>query len=356
MVSKSFEELMEEKLASIPDTLDKRQGSIIYDTLAPNAAESAQLYFSMALLMDRTFADTATGEDLTRRAAERNILREEAVAAIVEGKFYDLAGKEMDIPVGSRFSGGGVTYLAATQLEKGVYALQCETAGEIGNQYIGRLLPIEYIENLAVAQAERILRYGQEEESDEKLRSRYMASFTKAPFGGNIDDYKEKINSFDRVGGCKVVPVWNGGGTVKVVIINNGFRAPEAELVAEIQTAVDPGQEGLGYGIAPIGHRVTVVAVEETEVTIAFTVTMEEGRRWDTVAQAATEAIAGYIEALASDWENRSQLVVRISQIETQVLEIDGIIDVTGTTLNGQAENLTLGEFSIPVLKEVLAQ
>ena len=67
----SYEELMEKKLDRIDDRRDKRQVSLIYDALAPNAAETAQFYADLDLLADRTFADTAVGEDLTRRAAER---------------------------------------------------------------------------------------------------------------------------------------------------------------------------------------------------------------------------------------------------------------------------------------------
>ena len=40
----SYEELMEKKLDRIDDRRDKRQGSLIYDALAPNAAETAQFY------------------------------------------------------------------------------------------------------------------------------------------------------------------------------------------------------------------------------------------------------------------------------------------------------------------------
>ena len=61
----SYEELMEQKLAQISDKRDKRQGSLIYDALAPNTAETAAFYADLSFLEDRTYADTATGIDLT---------------------------------------------------------------------------------------------------------------------------------------------------------------------------------------------------------------------------------------------------------------------------------------------------
>ena len=353
MELKSYETLLEEKLAQIDHTMDKRQGSIIYDTLAPNAAESAQMYLAMALLLDRTFGDTATGEDLTRRAAERNIIRKESIASIVKGKFYNLDQDLINVPLGSRFSGGGLNFVVTKKLEQGVFELTCDTAGEIGNSYLGRVIPVDYIAGLATAETVEFVLYGEEEEDDETLRSRYLASFQQMAFGGNIDDYKEKINSFESVGGCKVIPVFQGGGTVKIVIINNGYRAASAELVEEIQTAVDPSPQGTGVGIAPIGHTVTVESVAETEVTVLMQVTFEEGVLWDSVAEDITEMIEEYLVSLAREWQDRSQLVVRISQIETRVLELPGIIDVFGTTVNGSTDNLTLDPYAIPVLKKV---
>ena len=61
----SYETLMERKLDLIDDKRDKRQGSVIYDALAPNAAETAAFYADLDMLEDRTFADTAAGDDLT---------------------------------------------------------------------------------------------------------------------------------------------------------------------------------------------------------------------------------------------------------------------------------------------------
>ena len=56
-------------------------------------------------------------------------------------------------------------------------------------------------------------------------------------FGGNVADYREKVNAITGVGGVKVYPVWNGGGTVKLTIIASDFTAPSTELISKVQTA-----------------------------------------------------------------------------------------------------------------------
>ena len=99
----SYEALMERKLDMIDDRRDKRQGSLIYDALAPNAAETASFYADLEMLEDRTFGDTATGNDLTRRAAERGITRKGAVKATFYGSFLDENGAEYPVEAGTRF-------------------------------------------------------------------------------------------------------------------------------------------------------------------------------------------------------------------------------------------------------------
>ena len=71
---------------------------------------------------------------------------------------------------------------------------------------------------------------GQDEESTESLRAKYFYSVNNIPFGGNTADYKKIVNEYDGVGACKVVPVWNGAGTVKIILLDSGFGAPDPHL------------------------------------------------------------------------------------------------------------------------------
>ena len=121
----SYEMLMERKLDMVDDRRDKRQGSLIYDALAPNAAEMASLYTELELLEDRTFADTATGEDLTRRAAERGILRKSAVKATFYGSFLDENGADCIVGKGTRFFLEGFYYVVIGKEADGRYGNKC---------------------------------------------------------------------------------------------------------------------------------------------------------------------------------------------------------------------------------------
>lgn len=49
----TFENIMDRCLARVPDSVDKREGSVIYDAIAPAAAELAIMYIELGTIMDR---------------------------------------------------------------------------------------------------------------------------------------------------------------------------------------------------------------------------------------------------------------------------------------------------------------
>lgn len=349
----SYEALMERKLDMIDDKRDKRQGSLIYDALAPNAAELASFYTELDLLEDRTFADTATADDLTRRAAERGITRKDAVKATFYGKFLDADGTEYAVPMGTRFFLEEYYYVVISREEDGRYVLECETAGACGNEYLGKLLPLETMTGLAEATLEELRTDGEDAEGDAELRKRYFASFEADAFGGNIADYKRKINAMQNVGGVKVYPAWNGGGTVKVVIIDQGWRAPTTTELEALQNQIDPESRGEGYGIAPIGHQVTVAGVTEKSCTIQMEISLAEGALQETVLAEMRSKLEAYFVELRKNWADSDTLTVRISYLESRALEVDGVVDIAQCSINGKGGNLILGENEVPVLGEI---
>ena len=344
---------MERKLDMIDDRRDKRQGSLIYDALAPNAAETASFYADLEMLEDRTFGDTATGDDLTRRAAERGITRKGAVKATFYGSFLDENGAEYPVEAGTRFFLEKYYYVVLSREEDGRYVLECETAGACGNDYLGNLLPLETMMGLAEATLTELRTDGEDEEGDEELRKRYFASFDADAFGGNIADYKSKVNALQNVGGVKVYPAWNGGGTVKVVIIDQGWRAPTETELSELQDRIDPESRGEGYGIAPIGHRVTVDGVTEVPCRISMNLSLAEGAVQETVLADIRGRFEVYFEEMRKNWADSTYLTVRISYLEARALEAEGVVDISDCSINGGSGNLVLGADEVPVLGEI---
>ena len=101
--------------------------------------------------------------------------------------------------------------------------------------------------------------------------------------------------------------------------------------------------------VAPIGHIVTVDGVTKKEIRIETQITYQSGWSWKTSGTYIQNAIDSYFLELAKDWASSEQLIVRISQIETRILDCAGVIDIANTKINGKAENCMLEEHAIPV-------
>ncbi|MFJ2042254.1 baseplate J/gp47 family protein [Paenibacillus taichungensis] len=350
----TFENILERMLDRVPDDLDKREGSIIYNALAPAAFELAEMYIELDTNINLSYADTATGEFLTRRAAEFGINRELATFAQRRGLFYGSGNALIDVPIGSRYSLNDITYTVTSKVSLGTFVLTSEKAGTVGNQDFGTMLPVDYVDGLTQAVLDEVLVPGADEETDDALRERYSAAVNEQPFGGNVADYKVKISAIDGVGGVKVYPAWQGGGTVKVAIMATGFVPPSTTLVNEVQTIVDPvTNNGQGLGLAPIGHHVTVVGVTTAGINVSATLTLAPETTVGQVQQDVEDAISAYLLLLRQTWANDSTIIVRVAQIESRILTVQGVVDVMNTKINGSAVNLTLTGDQIPVLGTV---
>lgn len=349
---KTQETIYNEMMATVQEKypgLDTRAEGVIGIALMPCALELAQAYAEIDTILDESFADTASREFLIRRAAERGIEPTPATYAVVKGVF------NIDVEIGERFTLDDFNYEVIEKIDTGIYKLECETIGSEPNSHTGTLIPLDYIDGLETATITEVLIPGEDEEETESLRKKYFDSLSSQAFGGNIADYKEKVSELSGVGGCKVYPTWNGGGTVKVVIIDSDYNKATSELIESVQNDIDPvGHSGEGYGIAPIGHVVTISSAENTIVNIATTITYQSGYTFADIKSYIESAIEAYFLELRREWANEDALVVRISQIEYRLLNVTGIVDISGTTINGLAVNLVLDSNNIPVRGDVL--
>lgn len=345
----TFETILQRMLDRIPNTLDKREGSIIYDALAPAAMELRLAYIEFDQILNESFADTASRDFLIRRCAERGIIPKSATNAVLQGEFTPT---NINL-IGQRFNLNKLNYVVIAKISDGVYQVRCETPGIEGNQYLGTIIPIEYIDGLQTAELTDVLIPGEDEESTESLREKYFSSFTEKSFGGNRADYLDKTNSINGVGATKITPLWNGAGTVKLTILDAEYNVATTTLVQLVQDTIDPQGDAQGYGLAPIGHIVTVDTADEVDIDIVSTITYDTDYSWSRLESQIVEVIKDYMLELRMDWANQNNLILRIAQIETRLLQIEGIIDVTGTTINGNNVNLQLLSNQIPVIHSI---
>ena len=338
-------------LDTVSPAMDKREGSIIHDATAPVSIELELMYAALDWFMKNTFGDTAERQFLIERALERGLVPYKATRAVVRGIFTPSA---LEIPIGHRFSCNGINYAVTEKLKAGSYLLRCETVGVSGNKEAGMLVPIDNLPDLQSAKIEALTIPAIDDEDTEVFRQRYLKSFETQAYGGNIADYKEKVLSIAGVGGVKVYPVWNGGGTVKVVFCTSEFKSPDSEFVNTVQEMLDPvPYHQKGVGVAPIGHYVTVAGVTEKTINIKAKISVKSGFVLSDIKPKVTEAINDYLKELNREWKNTQTisvneftnigLIVRVSKIESCILDVTGVLDVEESTINGSKQNLQLG-------------
>lgn len=341
----TFDYLMKLGMGEIKDTVDKREGSIVYDSVASCARMLEKGFAELRQTYRDTFAQTSAGDSLSLRAEENGVQRSKATKAVRKGVFTGNDDVPYSLPMGARFTAMGeqaVNYTVIEELMPGTYKLQCEEAGAIGNAYLGDLLPIEPRNGLKTADLTDILIPGKEAENDEELRTRFFAEKNSKKFGGNIDQYREWTMEQDGVGDCQIYPVWDGGGTVKVSFVDSRYRAASREHVETIQRLLDPTMDGQGLGFAPIDHVVTVTTPAEKTVDISATVQIANGFTLDQLRPLITAEIETYFEDCRRGWgkpatadENTYALLTFRSQISAAILRVAGVMNVADLTLNG---------------------
>lgn len=398
----TYEALLKRALSRVPTGIDKREGSMVMNGVAPSMAEIAQLYIGLDFVFTATYLATAPREYLIKRAADRNMAPYPASAAVFRAEF------NIEVPEGMRFSCDDLNFVVNGLIDEDepcewiAHRVTCETPGAAANSYSGTLIPIEYVDGLTHAELIGVLIPGDDVEDTEVFRQRVLDSFHSLAFGGNQADYVEKVTAMDGVKAVKVHPVWNGdidpaslipdetvqawysstvatlsgaaadwltavytaalnkkltvGGTVKLVLMASNNAAPTTTLIETVQTAVDPTQNaGEGLGLAPIGHVVNVTGVTPVPVNITLNLTYASGWNWEAVQSYVEAVIDDYFEELAGAWASSDYLTVRISQIESRILSgcAAMITDIGGTQINGEEANLVLDADSIPVRGEL---
>ena len=358
----TFENVLERNLDRISDEFDKREGSVIYDAIAPMAIEISLLYSYLDFLFKNAFGDTANGYWLIERAKERGIEPYKATKAVIIGRF------DAKLNIGDRFFIDDIYYTVSKlqKEEKGLffYELICNEEGSIGNIEGGKLTPTKTIRSLNLAEIYKLAILGEDEEDTEDFRERYFETIKSIAYGGNIDDYRKKVKAIDGVGLVKVIPVWNGGGTVKLIITDSEFKEPTSELISKVQEIIDPIPfHQRGVGVAPIGHYVTVVGAKSKKINITCEVLKSRDSKLEEIKREIKSDVEEYFKAQRKKWSSYEKVDsniyvendIRLAKITSIVLNVADVIDYETIKFTDTDKKIfELSEDELPVLGDVI--
>lgn len=358
----TFENVLERNLDRIPDEFDKREGSVIYDAIAPMAIEISLLYSYLDFLFKNAFGDTANRYWLIERAKERGIEPYKATKSVIIGRF------DTKLNIGDRFFIDDIYYtvskLQKEEKELFFYELICNEEGSIGNIEGGKLTPTRTIRNLNLAEIYKLAILGEDDEDTEDFRERYFETIKSIAYGGNIDDYRKKVKAIDGVGLVKVIPVWNGGGTVKLIITDSEFKEPTYELISKVQEIIDPIPfHQKGVGVAPIGHYVTVVGAKSKKINITCEILRSRDSNLEEIKREIEKDVEEYFKNQRKKWASYEKVNsniyvendIRLAKITSIVLNVADVIDYETIKFTDTDKKIfDLSEDELPVLGDVI--
>lgn len=337
----TFDEIIEYMLTSVPSEYDSSVGSFFYDLLYPVAEQVYRLQGKISDLDLNAFALTAVGEYLDRKVAEQGIKRKQATFATGTVRISGDVGAT--IQKGSKVAADEILFAVdktAVIPNNGYIDLPatCITAGAVGNVGIGDIcyFPVTLPKLTEVTNITEFTG-GYDEESDSELLERYLERVSRPNVSGNKYHYIEWAKEVSGVGDASVIPLWNGPGTVKVVIVDSLNQPANDDLIAAVSEHIET--------LRPIGAKVTVVSASELTITVSVNVS-------NTVTDEMTESISDAVKNYLSN-EALVKGYISYAKIGSIILAVDGVEDYSSLRVNSGTSNITIADGAVPVLGSV---
>lgn len=335
----SQEFIKKRMIDSVTADIDTREGSFTYDALSPVANEVSLIYFELQRILEKCFVETSYGNFLDKRAAEFGLIRKVGTSAI--GQVTFTGGTGLTIPANSIVrTPDGLKYTTNKDviINNGTVIADI-TAIEIGDKYnipANTIIETDAKGNITYVTNVNAITGGTDNESDAAFRARIIQRMQNPPGSGNKADYERWAKEIDGVYYAKIVPLWNGPGTVKVVIGGENGQPVLVETLTETQNYIDP-TNGSGDGKAPVGATVTVVNVTPITANIKITgLTIETGYSLDSVKANIKTALEQYTDTLEPGQS------IRYNEIISTVIDAKGVADFTSIAVNDATSNITI--------------
>ena len=336
---KTFESIRDNILNNISATLDKREGSFTHDMVSSVAGELAKAYINMSDVLSLGFIEDNFDTYLDKRASEFGVYRKAGTKAIGEIK---VEGREGAIITnGTLVKAGDLYFTVLNDIELPEDNIIYVEANEVGYKY--NLLANTEFE--LVEKNDRIIKLinesdfknGVDVESDEDLRKRFIKVVNNPSTSGNKAHYEEWALEVDGVGRAIVYPLWNGNGTVKVMIVGNDNKPVTEEIVENCKLHIEENM--------PIGCQLTIATPSLLDISVKATLELKEGYDLEDVKLDFESRLAEYLKEVTTD--------LVYSKVYGLLVNHLGVEDITELTINDNNINISISEDKIINISEV---
>ena len=335
------EQILSRLLSEISDEFDKSVGSFFYDIDKPVSEELSKISDRVEEILKNGFALTATGTYLDSKVAEQGIERKPATNSIVSVTVTGTPGSI--ISIGDKVASDTLVFTISEEAiidetETVTVTAICDTPGKVGNVPIGAInrFPVTLAGLVSVTNTVPATD-GFDEESDDELRKRYFEKVSLPATSGSKYHYIMWAKEISGVGDAKCLPLWNGSGTVKVIIINSDKSTASEELISEVAQHIEDNR--------PIGAEVTVESAVPLVIDVSVSLVLNNGDDMETAKKNISETITAYLQKNAF-----SGTYISYARIGGCILNSEGVADYSDLLLNNETENIAIGETEVPVL------
>lgn len=342
--------ILDRMKGNVPNELNKSEGSIIHDTLVGTSEELGFAYSILNTVINRVFGQralengyseelelTCNGLGIYRKqglyatgtilvsAATGTIIPKNTIVQTQSGLKFKITDEDTTITL----SGSATLNIQAIDIGS-LYNVEANTIIELENQIPG-VISLTNVTKLT---------NGVNRETDQEIWDRYLFKINTPATSGNVGHYKQWALEVSGVGDAHVIPTWNGGGTVKVILLDSTKRSPSQEIINLVKDHIEAER--------PVGPTITVVGATEVVININATVQLAADSTLEQVTSDIEGGIKNYLEGLAF-----KDSLVRYTKIASILLDIPYIIDYFGLTVNAASINVEIPEGSVAVLGTV---
>lgn len=353
------ENIHQKILSYMPDDIDKSEGSFAWDIVSRPAARMFAYLMQYALIegVKIAFPRYSYGEYLRELAKGSGLEIKSATHAI--GKITVTGTAGVSVPVGSVFSTESKSDTESIDFEtteKAVIgengtvdiAIQCTEAGINGNVSVGTIImkSSDLPDGITAVTNAEPTKGGTDEEDDESIKERIesVEQSKSVSYVGSVSDYKRWAESVEGVGRAKVIPAQDNSGMVTIILTDaNGDPASEVlckavyDYIIGVKEDQSDRMTNINGNLLTVKAPTTVVSGVGAVLYLDNTVSLSE------IKNAFFKVFEEYLITANSTGK------VKLSEVCSLLLAMDGVEDYAAVRLNGLDKNVTIGEDEIAV-------
>ena len=337
--NQTYEVIKQRILDNINIDIDKREGSFVSNMAGPIAEELAKAYINMGDILSLGFIDDTFDTYLDKRVSEFGVYRKEGVKATGEIK---VEGKEGTVITnGTLIKANDLYFTVLNDIELPNDNILYVEANEVGYKY--NLLANTEFElvgkNDKVTKLVNEIEFtnGVDVETDEDLRKRFVKVVNNPSTSGNKNHYEEWALETNGVGRAIVYPLWNGNGTVKVMIVGNDNKPVTEEIIEACELHISENM--------PIGCQLTVTTPTNLNIIINASIELKEGYELEDVKADFEASLNEYLKDVTNE--------LTYSKVYGLLANIQGVEDITSLTVNDNNINISIAEDKIINISEI---